>query len=421
MFGSYRLTSWDALQLLAKRFTDQQVRMVIEFDGRLDQSRLAEAVRVTVAVEPVLGCRVQDRFLRPRWKPAPSARPGSLVRVVAAEHAETEIHRLIVEDLDPLQGPIVRFGLVCGERDALVINLDHTAGDAASVRSLAYLLAAAYERPKRLSAPNRGAYFRKRGFQSLWRSMPEVGRRRRLAMPPSATPCWQFPWGPKATELRKRFLIRRLSPARAAAVRSFATSQSAWLNDVLLTAYFRVLAGLVGEDAGAPRLTVPVDLRSYLPARERPRIANFSSSFDAVLEGGLGRSFDDTLNLVRAATEKQRRGEPGLDRVAVMSSIVDRVPFRLIQRRFLRGRIRMALPPPWFIALGVLRPERLSFGSVAATYAYSLQSFGRAGSVFQLSASSFGETMTLAACFMGDDPQERVVNRFLDLYEAELP
>jgi hypothetical protein len=81
----------------------------------------------------------------------------------------------------------------------------------------------------------------------------------------------------------------------------------------------------------------------------------------------------------------------------------------------------MTLPPPWFIALGVLRPENLSFGPVAARYVYSLQSVSRAGAVFQLSASLFAESITLAVCFAEDDANEEVVNRFLDFYEAELP
>ena len=73
------------------------------------------------------------------------------------------------------------------------------------------------------------------------------------------------------------------------------------------------------------------------------------------------------------------------------------------------------------IALGVLQPDRLSFGPVAARHAYSLQSVGRAGAVFQLSASLFAEAVTLAVCFAGDDANEAIVNRFLDWYEAELP
>jgi NRPS condensation-like uncharacterized protein len=58
---------------------------------------------------------------------------------------------------------------------------------------------------------------------------------------------------------------------------------------------------------------------------------------------------------------------------------------------------------------------------VAARYAYSLQSVGRAGVVFQLSASLFAESITLAVCFAGDDANEEIVNRFLDFYEAKLP
>jgi NRPS condensation-like uncharacterized protein len=422
MFQPHKLTAWDALQLLTKRFSDQQVRMVVELDGRLDDARLAEAVRVVVEAEPVLACRVRERFFRPVWTRIPDLDPQSLIRIVAGANPGDEILRLIVEDLDPRQGPVLKVGLVRGERDALVVNLDHTAGDAASVRSLAYLLASAYSHPERFSAPDRRAYFAKRRFQSLWPLLPETGRGRRPPMPPPpARPSWRFPWGNDAADVRKRLLIRRLEPTRAEAVRQFAASRGAWLNDVFLAAYFRVLAALVGEGTGVARLTVPVDMRSYLPARERPRIANFSASFEAALEDGVGRSFEETLGLVRAATEKERNGRPGLGQAAALSALADRVPYRLIKYRFDKGRVGMTLPPPWFIALGVLRPESLSFGSVAARHAHSLQSFGRAGLVFQLSVSSFRESFTLAVCFVGSGGQEEVVTRFLDAFETELP
>jgi NRPS condensation-like uncharacterized protein len=418
---AFRLTAWDRLQLLTKRFSDQQVRMVVELDGRLDESLLVEAIRALVEAEPVLASRVQDRFFRPRWVPVADLDAGALLRVVPTPDPAGEINQLLAETLDPWSGPVVRFALVRGERDVVVVNLDHSAGDAASVRSLTYLLASLYSRPRRIPA-DPAAYFARRGFGSLRPLMPRSsGLMTILKPPPPAEPSWRFPWRQGVTEYRKRILVRRLTPAKAAAVRAFAAARNAWLNDVFMAAYFRALARLVGTDAGVPRLTVPVDLRAYLPAPGRPRIANFSASFEPELRGALGATLDETLGLVRAATEREKQGRPGLVQAAALSSVADLIPFRIIQRRFEAGKVGMALPPPWFIALGVMSPERLAFGSVAPRHAYSLQSVGRAGAVFQLSASLFAEAITLAVCFAGDDANEEVVTGFLDLYQAELP
>jgi NRPS condensation-like uncharacterized protein len=417
-----RLTGWDCLQLLTKKFSDQQVRMVVECDGRLDESRLAAAVRAAVEVEPILACRVQDRFFRPRWRPIPGFKAGMLMRTVNAADPGAEIVRLLGEDLDPFSGPLVRFSVVRGERDALVVNLDHTAGDAASVRALTYLLATLYNDPKRVSPARPDAHFAKRGFRSLQPLMAQSGGAKgRPGPPPPGEPGWRFPWREGVAEFRKRFLIRRLSPEKSAAIQDFCAARQGWLNDVFLAAYFRALARLVGGGQGARRLTVPVDLRAYLPARERPRIANFSASFEVALDQGLGGSLEETFGLVRAATTKEKQGRPGLGQAAFLTALADRVPYGIIRRRFETGKVRMTLPPPWFIALGVLRPESLAFGPVPARHAYSLQSVGRAGAVFQLSASLFAGSITLAVCFAGDDANEEVVTRFLDLYEIELP
>lgn len=190
----FRLTAWDCLQLLTKRFSDQQVRMVVELDGHLDEVRLAEAIRSAVAAEPVLGCRIQDRFLRPRWTPIAGLDAGSLLPVVPTAEPGSEMNRLLVEDLDPLAGPVVRIGLVRGDRDALVVNLDHTAGDAASVRSLTYLLATLYSHPDRVGAAERGAYAARRGFDALRPLMRGIRGKPADGAAPSAQPSWRFPW-----------------------------------------------------------------------------------------------------------------------------------------------------------------------------------------------------------------------------------
>ena len=135
---------------------------------------------------PVLACRVQDRFFHPQWIPVSGFDADSLLSVVPASAAGGEINRLLLEDIDPWSGPIVRFALVRGERDALVVNLDHTAGDAASVRSLAYLLATLYDQPDRVAAAGRGAYFARREFTALRPLMAESGAKQGGPVPPPA-------------------------------------------------------------------------------------------------------------------------------------------------------------------------------------------------------------------------------------------
>jgi NRPS condensation-like uncharacterized protein len=218
--------------------------------------------------------------------------------------------------------------------------------------------------------------------------------------------------------------MRRLSPERTAAILAYAGRKGVWLNDVLLAAYFRALTRLFGPGEAVPAipaLTVPVDLRKYLPPDKRPRIANFSASFTMALEDGVGDSFEDTLRRVSAAASETKRGLPGLDQAAALSRVADRIPFRIIEYRLAHGKVPIPLPPPWFIALGVLRPESFAFGPVRAERAYVLPSIGRAGGVFQLSASCFASNLTLAVCFSGEEANLAVVRRFLELLLDELP
>lgn len=422
MRKNFPLTGWDSLQLLTKLFSDQQVRAVVELNGRLDETRLAEAIGSAVLAEPVLAARVRRRFFHPVWTPVPGFDAGSLLRVFVETDPGPAILRLLAEDLDPLQGPVVRFGLVRSGRDTLVVNLDHTAGDAASVRSLAQLVASLYSHPERARRPAAPEYYQKRGFGALLRLMPPRHRAAKPAAPAaSPPPNWRFPWRPGVAEAAKRIELRRLASDKTEALMAFAAKRSVWLNDVFLAAYFRALARLVGEGPGVPALTIPVDLRKYLAVRERPRIANFSASFTMTIAHDLGNSLDETLGFVRAAMANEKQGLPGLDQAAALSGLAERVPYRILENRLARGKAPISLPPPWFIALGVLRPESFAFGPIPARDAYVLPSVTRPGGIFQLSASCFASHTTLAVCFSGDDANDEIVNRFLTFYEAELP
>ena len=56
---------WDQMQYLIRKVSDQQIRAVIQFDGNVDQEVLRKAVRLSLDVEPVLGCRFVERDPHP--------------------------------------------------------------------------------------------------------------------------------------------------------------------------------------------------------------------------------------------------------------------------------------------------------------------------------------------------------------------
>ena len=64
-----KVTSQDAYNYAAgKVFADQQLCMVIKLSGTLDENALAKAVRLTMDLEPVLGCRFVENGGNPFWE-----------------------------------------------------------------------------------------------------------------------------------------------------------------------------------------------------------------------------------------------------------------------------------------------------------------------------------------------------------------
>ena len=95
-------------------------------------------------------------------------------------------------------------------------------------------------------------------------------------------------------------------------------------------------------------------------------------------------------------------------------------------RRTVRIGVTAARDKRWrFVVAGspfITRPRLdLTAPASAPTIPDHAQGSRPGGGIFQLSASCFAQRTTLAVSFSGDETNDRVVKRFLDFYEAELP
>jgi NRPS condensation-like uncharacterized protein len=136
------------------------------------------------------------------------------------------------------------------------------------------------------------------------------------------------------------------------ALRTYARTRSATLNDVLLAGFFRAFARVMPATPGAvPVIDVPADLRKHLSPATRVGLANFAGLLRCVLPDGVPGSYGETLARVHAAMDaaKKTRAEFGV--------VTPLVTFRRwIAYRDLGERIRTHMKPfaPVWSNLGVL-------------------------------------------------------------------
>ncbi len=412
----------DRLEHLVAAVADQQLHCVIRFAGRIDEARLARAVRLTLDAEPVLGCRFVERPWRPIWERLTDLDARVHCPVETPADPDAALAAYIVQPVDLAAGPQAQARLFRGVDDLLCVKLNHAVADGGGVIEYASLLAAIYRRlgraPGYAPPPNLAGA---RGQGQVFRRIPLPGllaALRRSAIPP---PAWGFPSAGGDLSGRS-VLVRRVDAPRVDALRAYARSRGVSFNDVLLAAFFRAFCAVLDPPAGAPLpVQAPVNLRRYLPDGRAGALCNLAGSIYPALQHEPGATFDHTLAQAHAAQADAAAGLPGLGQ-ALMLEVVMTLPYALAQRlaaAAMQGN-RTGKTHPFLSNMGVLDPAWVDFGAIPVAEAYGV------GPVlyppgFFLAVSTFRGVLTLATSFCHTAVDAGRVAQCLDRLVAELP
>lgn len=414
-------TALDKMMYQVQPVQDGQCRYVIAFDGRLDGSRLARAVELSLEAAPVLGCRFVPGPWLSRWErraPGDSAVPFSQVE---SPHGQLEIDRFLSEPMNPMRGPQAAVRLIRSGRDVLCVKLHHMVTDATGLLDYVRMLGGLYRRheidpdhvPKVDPAGNRG-----------------LGRVLRGAGPRAVIRgCLRFryprsPWGfPRAgPDSGGAFAVRRIDAERVARLKDSGRARRAKLTDMLVAAFYCALIEFLDPPAGS-RLPIErtLDLRRYLPCARADAICDLAGAYFPAIRHSPGVGFDGVLAEVQAAEARATAGHPWLG-AALFLELLSLVP-TVIQTRFARKRLERASSGeacPIFSNLGVIDPGALDFGDAAAT---DLAIFGPVvfPPHFQIVVYSFLGRLSIMSSFCPSAADPRLVEALLDRFLEALP
>lgn len=415
-------TVQDQFNYIARLWHDGQIRCVVQLDGRVNAGRMARAVRLTLDAEPVLGCRLVEHGWRPYWERRPDLDGLPLCSVEAQDAAETGMWRFLTEPVDPRRGPLVHTRLFRGETDTLCIKLDHGGGDGAGAMQSLGLLAATYRglsadpgyRPAvRVNGDRgQGQVFRRVGLLGLLRSLPGL----RFSKPAQRLPAY-------GTDRSGRVIaLRRVDAARLEAMRAYGRARRAKFNDLLVTAFYRALFARVDPRRGEPcLLSLPVNLRRYLPPEQPMPVANLSGGNAYSLPYWPGESFDDTLERVVASSRNFKAALPGLAGAAMVALAF--APGFAAGRSLIHHVIGRAVVDgvmgPFLSNAGIIDEQFIDFGvPVADAFGLGLISFPPN---LNVAASTFRGILTLTSGYCPSAIAPQVVESFLDDIVTELP
>ena len=342
---------------------DQTMRMVVGFEGRLDEKRLEDALARVLAQIPVLNSRFVETGA-PYWEHLGDARRQNKVQVMYAETGDRAPDLFLGTPVDPAAGPQIRLRVLrTPHGDTLCIAVHHAAMDARGLLACTRLLADYYREPGRPDCPNNAA-----GDRSL---TPVLALFPEACGVPGAAPekspvGWAFP-GTTGKEVTRVFSLRTLPGERLDAIKNAGHQQGATVTDVILAAYFRALCTEIRPDPGTRLpIMVSIDLRRYLACtgRESPAtlVSNQSVAFPVVMVPETG-SFGEAIVQAHAAMQVNMAHNPGISSAADLEQFGYQ-GFAKIQKRVQETKAEYAdrhANTPFLANIGIIPGDTVAF------------------------------------------------------------
>ena len=412
----YRVEMFDRMQLCYDqvKFNDHQVHCQMTLRGALEESALRRAVALSLRAFPILATRYCASARDPFWESLPEA---DLERAFAAVEDEGAFEKETTLRLDEREGPQVRVTMLRGDRPRLTVTMNHMIADGASFKDYLYFVSGTYSALVRDAggAPVHAAVG-DRGTRDVLRHFRPAARLRALVSKVNAAGSVTFPFSDEAggAPIIAHRTMDRKSVDR---LRDFCREHHATLNDAVLTAFYRVLARLVGSSAGEIQVPIMVDLRRFLPPEARfSSLRNLASMVITRVPHRPGEGFEETLHAATAATAALKAQDIGLGGLAKLSLL-----FALCGPEWGQRLLRRGLRPPrvCMTNIGELDASRLSFRGAEVTSAFACGSI-KYKPHFQLAVSGFHGTLTLSSNVYGSPEDRRRVEAFLQEVEREL-
>ncbi|CUU48736.1 hypothetical protein [Clostridium beijerinckii] len=207
--------------------------------------------------------------------------------------------------------------------------------------------------------------------------------------------------------------IRTINKEKFRMLKAYAKEHDATINDIMLTAYIRVLFQLFGRCVTIP---CTVDLRKYIPNHRGEGFCNLCTNLICNIGDETGKTFEETLYKVKKEMNKQKANIACVKSIGMLEKVFDVFPYKIargiVEKKFVN-------PPIAFTNIGIIDERQLAFGDIDIIEAYMTGSI-KYDPYFQLAVSTFDNVATLSVNLYGTQSDKNKVNIFLDKFINEL-
>ncbi len=412
----------DKFLYLARALHDCQSRCVLTFSGSVDIDRLAQAIRLSIAATPILGCRFVAHRWRPYWQLQEEPEQIAQCPVCYPENLEREQQQFLAGAMDPCRDALVQMRLFRTDHDILCLKMHHMTADAGGMLEFIRLLGRLYHRLADPEAPSDDIDSLKSRGQ--WQALRQAGAKALLRgclsyrLPRAA-------WGLAAQENEcpeKSFALRRFSAGHSAAIKAYCQAQGVSMDSVLHAAFYHALFELLDPPPG---LSLPIqatiNLRRYLPGTRAHSICNLAGVYFPSITSEPGATFASTLRRVHAVLEREKSRQSWLGGALLLESAfaLGFAPAQAIAGYLRQRKISSSRLHPFFANIGNIKQEQIEFGDVALS---DIALFGPVpyppASI--VSVHSFQNALMVTTGFCHSGGGENPYEKLLDLYVATL-
>ena len=412
----FKVTTQDAYNYAASKFfADQQLAMVLKVNGKIEEDSFEQAIHSTMDLEPILGCKFVENGDEPFWERRNDLENTKLSDVVKADPPEDALETFVSSPIRADLDPIVRARIFRGRNtDTLCIKINHSVCDGGGLKEYVSMLSNIYNTlvrgEKCIVSPNLG----KRDQNQILQLAKDT---KSLAMKGFPQPTWTLLQKAGTEPLH---CFRVIPKPRFEEIKKYAQNKSTSVNDVLLAALFRAFFVLNNTSASSPMIIqVSIDLRRYLSKQKTEAICNLSGALYVALERKGGEEFDGTLSRVSAAMNRLKENYPGLESAAGLEYLASQGYLSLekyLEEASAMGR-KFNVTFPLLSNFGLLSLYRFGELNVISQFISSPIMYPPG---FMLGVSTFNGEMTFSIGYCGKENSQQI-NRFLEIYVAELP
>ncbi len=415
-------SSTDQLMFLNDTNSDGQMHGMVTFNGHIDASLVAHCIRLSLDAEPVLGCRLVKGPLRLRWQRDAGLDGFDLCPLVETDDALGEALKFMSSPMDVFTAPQVHARLFRSDRDILCVKMTHAIADGGGFKEYLELLSSIYRQARndpdyrpianRCGSRSPGQLVKHIGLGTLVRSSLHFSVPRLE---------WCFPV--KCPDYAGRSFIRAdIGLETSAAIRAYARDRGVTINDLLLTAYYRALFKVLDPPAGRLLpVTVPVNLRRYLPSGKAGGICTLSGLYIPAISREPDEAFGDTLARLHEAMDREKRNKMELAQMLLLqiAFVPGYAPMRFAMRYALKSQSRALMTIPCFSNLGIIDPKDVDFGDAKVS---DVSLFGPATfpPYFDFTAYSFGDTMRCSISYCDSAADVDLVKSLLDIFLQDI-